>query len=318
MKIIRDYKVSDEINRLELEWWDKNATLVERVWQLDKDISWNIRKYYLKKAKRFLSEKKKQVRILELGCGSGWVGQMIAGENIRITGIDFSKSQIELAKNNAKKNKVDAFCDYHTIDALEYLFNKDIDGILIHCFLHHLDGEELISLFNLLKTKFKRGIKVWIYEPAFHVCNENCNSNYTELFIYKLAANLVAYLSKKFKKYDLIDTEVLENFNILNVLAQDNEWYLTPKEIPFDILTFEEEYGRYINVKNSYWATIFIIGWVFETNLIKNNFLRKFLIRIIVPFLSFLDERLCKKDDYLSKKIIAPIYAFHVWECILE
>jgi hypothetical protein len=47
--------------------------------------------------------------VVELGCGSGWVGQSICGPELRITGTDFSASQIALARENAARKRLGAF-----------------------------------------------------------------------------------------------------------------------------------------------------------------------------------------------------------------
>ena len=107
--------------------------------------------------------------VVELGCGSGWVGQSICGRELRITGTDFSASQIALARENAARKRLDAFTHYQVATSGVWpSLDRAGTGILIHAFLHHLDGAELDAFFDMLHRNVPPGTQIWIYEPAFY------------------------------------------------------------------------------------------------------------------------------------------------------
>src|SRR5262245_35507676 len=51
----RPYRAAPEIARLEQQWWDENAPLVAKVWELHDEVSHVVRRCYLQRARLFLS-----------------------------------------------------------------------------------------------------------------------------------------------------------------------------------------------------------------------------------------------------------------------
>ena len=76
-------------------------------------------------------------------------GSPFAGEQLRITGTDFSASQIALARENAARKRLDAFTHYQVATSGVWpSLDRAGTGVLIHAFLHHLDGAELDAFFE--------------------------------------------------------------------------------------------------------------------------------------------------------------------------
>lgn len=320
LKLDRDYIAENELNFLEHKWWNNNAQIISQVWEMHRAISWSARKRYLVKAKEFFRNKKKQVTVLELGCGTGWVGQFIAGKDLKIIGIDFSESQIKLAKKKAYINNQKEYCDYIISGSIEDWSEQlqKVDGVLIHSFIHHLDGKEIEALICNLKDNLKKGSRIWIYEPAFYSSGtiNGFSLGIGSKFCLKFSSKILAILQKLYAKYNLIDGSTKESFKKLTNEANNQGWYLSPKEIPFDVESFSKQLSKYFQINNEYWATIYLIGWIFETNLLINKNLRNFIKKTIIPFISYTDYKLSKEKEFIRQKIIAPNYAFHVWECV--
>ncbi|MEK9201665.1 MAG: class I SAM-dependent methyltransferase [Patescibacteria group bacterium] len=77
---------------------------------------------------------KKIKNALDIGCGAGDFAIKIAKKNIRVTGIDFSKVAIQMAKDFAKINKVSQktdFIEFNIEDLAELPLKKMYD--LITC-----------------------------------------------------------------------------------------------------------------------------------------------------------------------------------------
>ena len=320
-KVTRDYAVSDNINNLEFIWWNENARTIADVWEMHSDISWRARKRYLLKAKSFFQKKNSPVTVLELGCGSGWVGQSIAGPDLRIIGTDFSESQIGLARENAERKHLNEFCQYFVsnTDNLKGII-KNVDGVLFHSFLHHLDGQEIERLFSDLTKQLNPGTKMWLYEPAFYVnpSTEIYNISYITGCLVRMSNFFVSSFHKLCNKYKLINENTSETFLNLMEQAANKDWYLSPKEIPFDVEDFSDQLKKYMHLGDSYWATIYLIGWIFEINLVKNNILRKILSLTLLPFLAFADRRFSYEEDHIKSILAPPAYAFYVWQGYLK
>lgn len=317
----RQLKTSRKLDLLEQSWWDKNAKTIARVWQLDEKTSWIIRKDYTQKAKKFFMGKKKTVKILEIGCGSGWVGQLIAGPNMYIIGTDYSHSQIRLARENASKKGLERYCQYQWIDSVKELKKTHlVDGILIHAFLHHLNGEEIENFFKALHIYFPYGTKIWIYEPTFYSSKKNLSVeiNWLTNLCLKIANFLFTTLQKIYLKNNLINQDVTNDFLSLTKRAQVNNWYLSPKEVPFDCEDFSNRLTKEIQIKDHYWATIRLISWVWQTSLLKNHLLRIAIQKTVLPFWVLTDKLLAREKKFLRYSLVAPNYAFHVWEGILK
>lgn len=313
----RPWNASKEINELEHRWWEENADILARVWEMTDPLSLAIRSNYLQRAKTFFLQGLTQSTVLELGCGSGWVGQFISDQNLRIIGTDFAKSQIEIATANAAKRGVSQWCKYAVQDDKEIPDQIiDVTGVLLHCFLHHLDGSELESLLAKLVEKSRPGTRFFVHEPAFYAhSNAPVQEDPLSSIYYDVAIKLHACVSDSLIKNGLIDAAAKNRFDMLAKQAEQNNWYLSPKEVPFDITEFTNILSKFFHVRSHYWSNIYIIGWVFEINLVTDPNVRKALEGGVVPMLAAFDDFLSRDEGFLRRTMVPPGYAFHVWEC---
>ena len=90
-------RTTPEWDACEVEWWDTNASLIERIWGLPEPLCRGARKRYIEdiKYRYFWSlNRRGRSRILEVACGSGWPGRLLASPELKVTGVDFSEGQI--------------------------------------------------------------------------------------------------------------------------------------------------------------------------------------------------------------------------------
>lgn len=88
---------------------------------------------------------------LDLGCGGGQVSLLLAERGLRVTGIDFSPSAIELARENARR--AGAVIDFRVADVLtpfDGAFELVIDCHVLHCLLGADRGTLLRNVFRAL------------------------------------------------------------------------------------------------------------------------------------------------------------------------
>jgi len=114
--------------------------------------------------KKLVTDKNKLYHIVDLGCGSGDAMKRIAGwarkngYKVKLTGVDKNIDVIRYMK---------AYCkDYSEISGIvsdyrDYLKTTHTIDI-VHCslFCHHLNDDELIDLFDYLKSHTKTGFVI--------------------------------------------------------------------------------------------------------------------------------------------------------------
>ncbi len=114
----------------EAEYWDSPETLIQNPWQYERIVSI----FFDSIKKEFISivKKRNPKRVLEIGCGDGWLADelSIRGEYI---GVDISRKRIEKAKNRGLK------AQFINANILELEFDEGyFDLVIAWDSLHHI------------------------------------------------------------------------------------------------------------------------------------------------------------------------------------
>ena len=127
---------SAELNAAEHQWWERFSGLEERFcWVQTPVIQRFLRGEYLQPIVQAAAGDK---RVLELGCGSGWLTVLLARMGARnIVGTDFSETQIARARARAFAAGVADRVTFQLADVsrLERELGP-FDLVVIHAFLH--------------------------------------------------------------------------------------------------------------------------------------------------------------------------------------
>jgi SAM-dependent methyltransferase len=249
MRTERIVKSSKELDAVENDWWNRNSATVEKIWAHTYPLQQAIRLPYMKRAKEFLKNKNGKTVIWEVGCGTGWVCRLIAGEDFHIHGTDFSQAQIDTAKALAKKFNKDAYCRYEVTDASTLV--QGHNGIVISALLHHLTETELEGFFKVMDVQPK-GTRVFLYEPVFIKHTEGGSAG----------AAIWKGLSKIFRKISLLlikatgkrNDKLIADSDALFHQADRENWFLSPKEVPFYEDEINKYFDRYFTVRNQYFV----------------------------------------------------------------
>jgi SAM-dependent methyltransferase len=149
----------------ELQWWDRFADVMARQWNLTPAMNRAIRSEYERDYEEFLFQAGGSV--LDVGCGTGARTHGLARRGMQVDGIDFSASQLDLARDLARREGI------HTME----FFQRDIvndtwqcrrslyDAALVSALLHHLTYDELDRVFANLARSVRPGGRVYLYEP---------------------------------------------------------------------------------------------------------------------------------------------------------
>ena len=146
----------DEVNKfskISQEWWDENGKFKP----LHKFNPIRIALIKNKLIQHFgLDENSKtplkKLKIADIGCGGGLLCEPLSKVGAKLTGIDASKENIEVAKIHAQKSKLDI--NYHNIELDQLIEKKEkFDVVLAMEVVEHVDNVEyfISSLEKILK-----------------------------------------------------------------------------------------------------------------------------------------------------------------------
>src|SRR5438132_960076 len=118
----------------EARWWEDFGDLANREWGLTEALNSAVREELLVDICAHLTIPGGS--LLDVGCGNGWLGLKVAGNGMRLVGLDTSPSQIAAARESALASGQDARFLLGTVADLEPC--DQFDSILIHAVLHHV------------------------------------------------------------------------------------------------------------------------------------------------------------------------------------
>jgi ubiquinone/menaquinone biosynthesis C-methylase UbiE len=106
-------------------------------------------------------------RLLDLGCGSGWLSLYFAEQGMSVLGIDVSSEQINAAIKLKEKRHLSSV-DFECIDFIEWNISEldnAFDSVFVSAIVHHLPMIELEIIFQKIALIVRSGGRVFMYEP---------------------------------------------------------------------------------------------------------------------------------------------------------
>jgi 2-polyprenyl-3-methyl-5-hydroxy-6-metoxy-1,4-benzoquinol methylase len=149
----------------EKSWWNMYGDYMTYQWQLTPHLHKVIRKPLENEYVEYLL--KPGGRLLDLGCGSGWLSFDFAERGMSVIGVDVSSEQINAAnesKARSKTENVEFECaDFNTWNSERY--RGYFDSVFVSAFMHHLPEVELELIVRKIASVVKPGGRVFLYEP---------------------------------------------------------------------------------------------------------------------------------------------------------
>ena len=175
-------KEHDLFKSLSEEWWNENGKF---------KILHKIRPIRVKYILDQMNKKKlKNLDILDVGCGGGLVSESLSRLGANVTGIDFVKNNIRVAKQHSNKKKLKINYKYANIETLK--IKKKYDLIIMYEILEHLDNWEYF-LLNISKNLKSKGILV------ISTINRNILSKFATIY---LAENVLRWIPRGTHTYE--------------------------------------------------------------------------------------------------------------------
>jgi 2-polyprenyl-6-hydroxyphenyl methylase/3-demethylubiquinone-9 3-methyltransferase len=191
----------DHFSRLAREWWSKNGQF--------KTLH-DIQPFRIKYIQGVINKSKlNKTKILDIGCGGGLISEGVSKLGADVTGIDFVKENIKVAKMHAKKNNLNI--NYIVKDFEKEKITSKFDVIIIFEVLEHLNDWELFLKKIRLNLK-KNGILI------ISTINKNLISKF---FTLDIAENFLKWIPlNTHNYYKFIKPEELEFFLSTNNFKQ--------------------------------------------------------------------------------------------------
>jgi 2-polyprenyl-3-methyl-5-hydroxy-6-metoxy-1,4-benzoquinol methylase len=232
MSFARPQTTAPDVERRELEWWEKFAEAEERfAWVQTSMLQRILRGRYVRDIVRAAGS---QGTILELGCGVGWLSLILARAGAaKVVGVDFSSAQIDIANQRAAAAALSSRVQFRCLDGtVGDQTAERYDCVLVHGFLHHLNQTEIHRVLAnaplLLKPK---GVLI-VLEP---VLSKDIGAHRTSKWEKRL--HILGWLANAGRRYGVRHISASE-LHWRNLLSQRN-WGLpphgpSPKEMPFE------------------------------------------------------------------------------------
>jgi 2-polyprenyl-3-methyl-5-hydroxy-6-metoxy-1,4-benzoquinol methylase len=99
--------------------------------------------------------------LVELGCGSGWMTRFAARHGVQAEGYDIAPEMIEIAREEAAREGVDAVFEAGDYEQLD--LGRRFDACLIYDALHHSARPELV--LAAARRALKPGGRLLVVEP---------------------------------------------------------------------------------------------------------------------------------------------------------
>ena len=209
----REYELFETLSK---DWWNEDGKF---------KVLHKIRPLRMKYILSNINEKKiKKMNILDIGCGGGLICEPLSKLGAKVTGIDFIKNNISIAKLHSKKNGLNI--NYYCKDIENHNLHGMYDLIIIFEVLEHLNDWE--SFLKKIKKNLNKNGKIII-----STINRNLLSKFTALFLAEEILNWVPkgthHYNKLIKPQELnkILTElnfVKENFTGMIFNPLSFEW----------------------------------------------------------------------------------------------
>lgn len=241
------------LNDQEMAWWQEFSDVEEQFcWAHTPSIQRLVRGHYVRRIAQGIPP---EGTVLEFGCGTGWLALLLAENGARqVFGVDFSSTQIQVAKQRCAERGLSGRTTFHLIGAsLAELSRKvpGIDVLVIHGVLHHLTNREIRGVVGeFCQYLAAPRATVFVLEPVVY---EDLPNTLVRRFVGWLIDKLIhlplSGQSLGIRKCNAREKEARERLNRRSVGAAPRG--PSPKEHPFVPGELEALLSPYLDVVES-------------------------------------------------------------------
>jgi SAM-dependent methyltransferase len=281
-----------EFDALEVEWWNENAVLIERIWGLPDKLCRGARERYIREIRELFLHlgDSRPFKVLEVACGSGWPGRLLVSSTLTVTGIDFSEGQLQIAREKAREAGA-INCNYVPMDINEIggsFRTGQFDGAFIHCGIHHLSTAELTEFIELL-ARAPKGFPTILVEPVYLD-----KTSASGLFLGKVLGKIYSRFCRHYYARSSQDGNITKNADRLVKLATENGWFFSPKEVPFSGVEIRSLFSSFFEVKEIEPVTCFALESAQYLSTLKDQEAASRIAGRALPILDLFDRCLIR------------------------
>jgi SAM-dependent methyltransferase len=146
--MIRSQKLDKDVYERNIEFWDRAWNAVKTPYTQMPDLP-----YINAIPEKLRSGNVK--RVLDLGCGSGWLSIFLAREGFEVVGVDLARHAIELARQWAEQESLSATFEVKDIIELDYP-EGSFDAVVANSIFEHLTHELAEKTLRRLNTVVRK------------------------------------------------------------------------------------------------------------------------------------------------------------------
>jgi hypothetical protein len=231
----------------------------------------------------------------------------LASSALKVTGVDFSEGQIQIARSKAAETGQDD-CNYVQTDIVQmsHLFQSShFDGAFVHCGIHHLSTAELTQFVEIL-AQTPKGFPAILVEPVYLD-----KANLFGLILRKILGVLFSVLRRSYLSRPALDKRLVQATDNLIKLATEKGWFLSPKEVPFDVKEIRTLFSPYFEIVEIVPVTHFGLAAAQCLATLEDQNRAAQMAARSLPVLTFIDRLLIKTrllptitSDYLFCRIV--------------
>jgi 2-polyprenyl-3-methyl-5-hydroxy-6-metoxy-1,4-benzoquinol methylase len=294
---------NEKLDGEEARWWNKNADIIERIWGEPCKIIVSKQLSYLKSVAHLIRVKYGVEHIYELACGSGWPGRVFAKNGLNVTGVDQSSEQIILARKKADESEL-SNVNYKCGDLRNGIDEKlTVQCVFYHCGLHHYSNNEVQATVQWLS---KENIKFFIAVEPIYFSNNTLFQKFIGKFVAKFADKLCDFLLIGLTQ----DKKVLSEVSDLIENSNKNEWFFSPKEMPFEFKQFLRFFEGDYELLDRHTAMYLSLIFSQKSAMYKLGSISKVWVELCLSFFVFLDALISR--THLLEKVVQD-YLFYVF-----
>jgi 2-polyprenyl-3-methyl-5-hydroxy-6-metoxy-1,4-benzoquinol methylase len=272
----------------EKNWWDKNGDYMSYQWKLTPFLNKVVRKDVEKDYEDFVLMPGK--KLLDVGCGSGWLSTYFSDKGMNVLGVDVSKEQIEAAeklRTDENKDKLNFICcDLVNWDCND--LKNEFDVVFVNAFLHHLPLVELELILDKIAYVLKSGGKAYLYEPLEYSGRKKGVVKFIDSVNNKFIHVLLNIIPKAFGLHNERHKREIANGYTM----------ASPHERPIDVEFMKKALSKSFNVAEIRAWHIYTIGFSMQTMGLKRNSLAVY--SRFVKLIAFFEKKLIKIFDWHS------------------